>query len=224
MRRLCIPPRLNQMGVPIYHTYEAGDSDRPCSEINLRECCKSDAYFVDGSTPCSAGTLLLGQQRALGGVPCQYTPERAVEARLRHAKQDTPPSQTAPTEFAKQPPECARQQAGQADRGKLVLPLAEATAADERQAQLRTIASDLLYWKGGLKVLRQAQLPTWRGCFQWQIEALKTAYARLRVLFSVRSSWCLCTSTPLLHWRELSLPGRGMEQPCNGWDLNKPAE
>jgi hypothetical protein len=58
------------------------------------------------------------------------------------------------------------------------------TAADERQAQLRAIASDLLYWKGGLKVLRQAQLPTWRGSFQWQIEAkvaaLQAAYARLR--------------------------------------------
>jgi hypothetical protein len=42
----------------------------------------------------------------------------------------------------------------------------------------------LLYWKGGLNVLRQAQLPKWRGHFQWQIEAkieaLQTAYARLR--------------------------------------------
>jgi hypothetical protein len=54
---------------------------------------------------------------------------------------------------------------------------------DERQAQLRAIASDLLYWKGGLKVLRQAQLPKWRGSFQWQIEAqieaLQTEYAKL---------------------------------------------
>ena len=58
------------------------------------------------------------------------------------------------------------------------------TAADERQAQLRAVASDLLYWKGGLKVLRQAQLPTWRSSFQWQIEAkveaLQAEYARLR--------------------------------------------
>jgi hypothetical protein len=42
----------------------------------------------------------------------------------------------------------------------------------------------LLYWKGGLKVLRQAELPKWRGSFQWQIEAkieaLQTAYVRLR--------------------------------------------
>ena len=49
---------------------------------------------------------------------------------------------------------------------------------------MRTIASDLLYWKGGLKVLRQAQLPKWRGSFKWQIEtkteALQAAYARLR--------------------------------------------
>ncbi len=39
-------------------------------------------------------------------------------------------------------------------------------------------------WKGGLKVLRQAQLPTWRGYFKWQIEAkieaLQTEYATLR--------------------------------------------
>jgi hypothetical protein len=49
---------------------------------------------------------------------------------------------------------------------------------------LRAIASDLLYWKGGLKVLRQAQLPKWRGSFKWQIkaqiEALQAAYARRR--------------------------------------------
>ena len=49
---------------------------------------------------------------------------------------------------------------------------------------MRALASDLLYWKGGLKVLRQAQLPKWRGCFQWQIEAkieaLQAEYARLR--------------------------------------------
>jgi hypothetical protein len=32
----------------------------------------------------------------------------------------------------------------------------------------------------GLKVLRQAQLPKWRGSFQWQIEALQAAYTRLR--------------------------------------------
>ena len=58
------------------------------------------------------------------------------------------------------------------------------TAADERQAQLRAIASDLLYWKGGLKVLRQAQLPKWRGFFKWQIEArieaLQAEYAKLQ--------------------------------------------
>jgi hypothetical protein len=33
------------------------------------------------------------------------------------------------------------------------------TAENERQAQLRAIASELMYWKGGLKVLCQAQLP-----------------------------------------------------------------
>jgi hypothetical protein len=41
-----------------------------------------------------------------------------------------------------------------------------------------------MYWKGGLKVLKQARLPKWRGSFQWQIEAkivdLQVEYARLR--------------------------------------------
>ena len=50
--------------------------------------------------------------------------------------------------------------------------------------QLHTITSDLIYWKGGLKVLRQARLPKWRDSFQWQIEAkieaLQTEDARLR--------------------------------------------
>ena len=82
------------------------------------------------------------------------------------------------------PPEYAKQQAAQANEGGTALPPAEITAADERQEQLRAIASDLLYWKGGLKVLRQAQLPKWRGYFKWQIEAkieaLQTEYAKLR--------------------------------------------
>ena len=64
------------------------------------------------------------------------------------------------------------------------MPNLETAATDERQAQLRAIASDLLYWKGGLKVLRQAQLPTWRGSFKWQIEAkieaLLAAYAKVQ--------------------------------------------
>ena len=74
---------------------------------------------------------------------------RAAEARLRQAEQDTQPS---PIE----PPEYAKQQATQVDTGEVPRPTAE-TAADEWQAQLRAIASDLLYWKDGLKVLRQAR-------------------------------------------------------------------
>ena len=39
--------------------------------------------------------------------------------------------------------------------------------------------------KAALKGLRLAQLPTWRGSFKWQIEAkieaLQTAYAKVRV-------------------------------------------
>ena len=74
--------------------------------------------------------------------------------------------------------------AAPASEGGTASPTAEVTAADERQEQLRAIASDLLYWKDGLKVLRQAQLPKWRGYFKWQIEAkieaLQTEYAKLR--------------------------------------------
>jgi hypothetical protein len=68
--------------------------------------------------------------------------------------------------------------------GGTELPSAETAAAGERQEQMHAIASDLLYWKGRLKALRQAQLPKWRGSFQWQIEAqieaLQAEYARLR--------------------------------------------
>lgn len=63
-------------------------------------------------------------------------------------------------------------------------PVAEATEVDERQAQLRAIAGDLISWRDGLKVLRLDQPPKWRGYFKWQIEAkieaLQTAYATLR--------------------------------------------
>ena len=66
-----------------------------------------------------------------------------------------------------------------------MLTLAEVSSANEQQEWLHAIASDLLYWKGGLKILRQAHLPKWRGSFKWQIEAkieaLHAAYARLRV-------------------------------------------
>ena len=76
-----------------------------------------------------------------------------------------------------------QQSAPDSERG-VVPPPAETAAADERQAQLRTIAGDLLYWKDGLKVLRQAHLPKWRGSFKWQIEAkietLQAEYAKVR--------------------------------------------
>ncbi len=88
------------------------------------------------------------------------------------------------TESAKQQSETAKQRVASASGGEAALPAAEIAATDWRRAQLRAIASDLLSWKGGLKVLRQAQLPKWRGCFQWQIEtkieALQAAYARFR--------------------------------------------
>ena len=106
-----------------------------------------------------------------------YKQVKTAEARLRHAEQETSPSQTSP-------PETAKQRAASASEEETAPPLAEDTATDQRQAQLRAIASDLLSWKDGLKVLRQAQLPKWRGCFKWQIEtkieALQAEYARLR--------------------------------------------
>jgi hypothetical protein len=106
-----------------------------------------------------------------------YKQVQAAEARLRQAEQGTPPSQTSP-------PESAKHQEAPVSEEETAPPPHEMSAADERQAQLRAIASDLLYWKGGLKVLRQAQLPKWRGCFKWQIEAqieaLQTEFATLR--------------------------------------------
>ena len=101
---------------------------------------------------------------------------------MYQAEQETSPFPDALPECAKQQPEYAKQQAAQASDEGADLPPAETTAAGERQAQLSAIAGDLLSWKGGLKVLRQAQLPKWRGSFQWQIEAqieaLQAAYAR----------------------------------------------
>ena len=62
--------------------------------------------------------------------------------------------------------------------------MAGSPEANDRQERMRAIAGDLIYWCDGLKVLRQAQLPKWRGHFQWQIEAkieaLQTAYATVR--------------------------------------------
>jgi len=106
-----------------------------------------------------------------------YKQVKAAEARLRQAEQDMLPSQSSPPEFAKQ-------RTLQASDKRVTPPAAETTEAGGRQSQLRAIASDLLYWKGGLNVLRQAQLPKWRGYFQWQIEAkieaLQAEVARLR--------------------------------------------
>jgi hypothetical protein len=55
--------------------------------------------------------------------------------------------------------------------------------ADERQERLSTLASEVIYWREGLKVLRMAQLPKWQGYFKWQIEAkleaLQTEHAKL---------------------------------------------
>ena len=98
-----------------------------------------------------------------------------LEKTLKIAEQDTPSAQTSPPEFAKQ-------QEAPASEGTMVLPATESTAADERQAQMCAIASELMSWKGRLKVLRQAQLPKWRGYFKWQIEAkieaLQQEYAK----------------------------------------------
>ncbi len=106
-----------------------------------------------------------------------YKQVQAAEARLRQAEQAAPPSLAEPTEHARQ----ANAKAN--GRGE-VPPTAKIATADERQEQLRSIAGELIYWRDGLKVLRQAQLPKWRGLFKWQIEAkieaLQTEYAKLR--------------------------------------------
>ena len=105
-----------------------------------------------------------------------YRQVQAAEARLRQAEQETPPFPAESPAYAKQP------EVHSSDE-ETSPPFAECTGTDDRQSQLRAIASDLLYWKGGLKVLRQAQLPKWRGYFKWQIEAkieaLQTEYAKL---------------------------------------------
>ena len=135
-------------------------------------------------TGASGGFRSLGQQRTLVVQPvgiCKSKSQKRAYARpskrvrhllLRH--QSVPNNnQSTPSSKRDRPTE-----------DETALPSAETTATDERQAQLRAIASDLLYWKGGLKVLRQAQLPKWRGSFKWQIEAkieaLQTEYAKLR--------------------------------------------
>jgi hypothetical protein len=102
---------------------------------------------------------------------------KGAEAPLRQAEQETLPSHTEPPEYAKQT------RVHSSDEGAAP-PLAEGTESSELQERMRAIASDLLYWKDGLKVLRQAQLPKWRGSFKWQIEAkieaLQAAYAKVR--------------------------------------------
>ena|SRR5579862_4616096 len=106
-----------------------------------------------------------------------YRQVQAAEARLRQAEQGTQPSPIDPLECAKQAEEHSCDE-------ETCLPATKNTEAGERQERLRAIASELLYWKGGLKVLRQAQLPKWRGRFQWQIEAkiesLQAEFARVR--------------------------------------------
>ena len=96
---------------------------------------------------------------------------------LTPGRADTRPSPAAPPEYAKQAV------VHSSDESVVQSP-AEGTTAGELQAQLRAVSSDLLYWKGGLKVLRQTRLPKWRGLFKWQIEAkieaLQTEYAKLR--------------------------------------------
>jgi hypothetical protein len=113
-----------------------------------------------------------------------YKQVQAAEERLRQAEQDTPPSPAAPPECAKHPPACAKPQAAPASEEDTAPALADVKEAGERQERLRDVASELLYWKSGLKVIRQAQLPKWRGSFKWQIEAkieaLQAEYATLR--------------------------------------------
>jgi hypothetical protein len=108
-----------------------------------------------------------------------YKQVKAAEARLRQAEQEIPPSQAASPEYPKQ------QAAQSSEGGTTPLPV-EMKKSGERQERLSAVSSELLYWKGELKVLRQAKLPKWRGSFQWQIEAkieaLQAQHARLRAV------------------------------------------
>lgn len=115
-----------------------------------------------------------------------YKQVKAAEERLHQAEQDTAPSQTSPSETAKQQEasEFAKQHVALSSYEGTAPPATENHETDERQERLRVVAGDLMYWKGGLKVLKQARLPKWRGYFQWQIEAkietLQAEYAKLR--------------------------------------------
>src|SRR5579862_9201538 len=110
---------------------------------------------------------------------------RAAEEHLRQGEQHMlsspaqPPECANKAEYAKTPVYAKQQEEQNADP-----PSPTTTTADERQERLHAVAEDLLYWKGGLKVLRQARLPKWRGSFKWQIEAkveaLQAAYATVR--------------------------------------------
>jgi hypothetical protein len=144
-----------------------------CLEL-VMECGQAASDGVSSKWRCWSK---LDANKQAGQWARLYRQVQAAEERLRQAEQDTEPASTEPSEYAKQQEESA-------NAGGTVMTLVESLQTDERQEQLRTIASDLLYWKSGLKVLRQAQLPKWRGSFKWQIEAkieaLQQEYATLR--------------------------------------------
>ena len=122
------------------------------------------------------GSAQFAEHKQAGQWARLYKQVQAAEERLRHAEQDASPSPAVP-------PEDAKQRAAPASKGGTVQPTAEITKADERQEHLRAIAGNLISWRDGLKVLRMAQLPQWRGSFKWQIEAkieaLQQEYAKL---------------------------------------------
>ena len=108
----------------------------------------------------------------------------ALRRRLAVLEERLHPVEQAILPSLAEPPERAKQAGVHSGEVEAAPPLTESIEADELRERLRIIAGDLMYWKGGLKILKQARLPKRRGSFQWQIEAqiesLQAEYAKLR--------------------------------------------
>src|SRR5579862_6943885 len=98
-----------------------GATAKPSAEASVVRTPKGNALSTSLRIPW------LSQESALVGCYL-YKHVRTAVARLRQAEQESPPSQTSPSE-------CAKQQAAQASEGGADLPPAETAEADERRAQ-----------------------------------------------------------------------------------------
>jgi hypothetical protein len=78
-----------------------------------------------------------------------YKQVKAAEDHLRQAEQTSP----SPA----QPPETAKQAEVHSSDEDAASPLEKNPETGELKERLRAVAGDLMYWKGGLKVLKQAR-------------------------------------------------------------------